>query len=98
VAVGPVKERRKREFTVAREAIEWFPAVDGDKCRGCQTCVDFCFKKVFIFDRDKQKAVVADPFRCVVLCSGCQPKCPHGAIAFPRREDFEQFVRYLPKD
>ncbi len=92
------RKHRKRELTVDREMIEWYPSVTAEKCRGCQICVDFCFKKVYHFDEITQKALVVNPYQCVVLCSGCLPKCPHGAITFPKREDFEHFVRYATEE
>ena len=91
-----IKLHKKREITTARELIDWYPTVDESRCQGCKICFDFCPKKVYEFDETRQKAVVVNPYACVVLCSGCLPKCPHQGISFPRREDFEHFVRYIP--
>ena len=84
--------KRKRHLLKPRADIEWFPTIDAKSCTGCQLCVDFCFKRVFALTEGK--ASVAQPYECVVLCSGCIPKCPQQAISFPNREDFEQFVAY----
>ncbi|MEN6413558.1 MAG: ferredoxin family protein [Veillonellales bacterium] len=89
-----MQTRRKRRLLAEREKIAWYPAVDETRCTGCKICYDFCFRKVYSFDEASRKAVVAQPYECVVLCSGCQPKCPVQAISFPERQDFEHFVAY----
>ena len=89
-----LQTRRKRTLLVDRDKIEWYPAVDAERCVGCRICFDFCPKKVYELDAATGKPVVKHPYECVVLCAGCVPKCPAGAIRFPRREDFEHFVRY----
>lgn len=92
------KVYRKREFTAPREEIAWCPTIKEEQCQGCRICYEFCFKKVYDFDEVAQKAKVKRPYECVVLCSGCAPKCPHQAILFPKREDFEHYVRYLEEE
>lgn len=92
------KSRKKRELTVERHLIDWFPAIDEKLCLGCRICVEYCFKQVFQFDERTQKAGVINPYECVVLCSGCRSKCPNAAISFPTRSEFEQFVRYVEEN
>jgi len=89
-----MQPRRKRRLLVEREKIDWYPIVDRKQCIGCKSCYDFCFRKVYSFDEINQKTLVANPYDCVVLCSGCQPKCPVQAIVFPERKEFEHFVEY----
>jgi NAD-dependent dihydropyrimidine dehydrogenase PreA subunit len=89
-----MKERRHRILLADRDNIEWYPAIDPSRCTGCGVCFAFCPKGVFVMDDQTGKAVVTNPYECVVLCSGCVPKCLQQAISFPRREDFEHFVRY----
>lgn len=89
-----MQERRKRILLAERGQIDWFPTIDESLCVGCQICFQFCPKKVFTWDEVAVKARVTQPYECVVLCSGCVPKCPAGAIRFPKREDFEHYVRY----
>ena len=89
-----MQTRRKRILLVERDKIEWYPTIASNQCVSCKVCFEFCPKKVFALDEKTGKAVVAHPYECVVLCSGCVPKCPNQAISFPRREDFEHFVRY----
>ena len=90
-----MKERRQRILLADRDKIDWYPAIDEEQCIGCGVCFNFCPKGVFTLEEAAGKTVVTRPFECVVLCSGCRPKCPQRAISFPRREDFEHFVRYV---
>ena len=89
-----MQERRKRTLLVDRDKIEWYPTIDSEQCTGCKVCFTFCPKKLYSLDEAGGKPVVVQPYECVVLCSGCVPKCPVGAISFPKREDFEHFVQY----
>lgn len=86
--------RCKRTLLADRDKIEWYPTVDAAHCVGCRVCFEFCPKKVFSVDEKSGKIIVTQPYECVVLCSGCVPKCPAQAITFPKREDFEHYVRY----
>lgn len=84
--------RHRRTITKPREQIEWFPSVDASLCNGCRICHDFCPKKVF--EIKENTVTVARPYECVLLCSGCVPKCTQGAISFPPRDTFREFVVY----
>ncbi|MHB8117943.1 MAG: hypothetical protein ACYDHX_04325 [Methanothrix sp.] len=33
--------------------------------------------------------------QCVMLCTGCEGRCPEGAISFPDRKDFYKYVYYV---
>lgn len=68
---------------IPREEIDWHPVVDEDACIGCGTCVTGCSRKVYRFDFDRKKAVVADPTSCMVACMTCANTCPTSAISFP---------------
>jgi CDP-4-dehydro-6-deoxyglucose reductase len=68
---------------IPREEIPWFPAVNEDTCIGCGTCVTGCGRAVYRFDFARKKAVVADPFNCMVGCMTCANTCPTNAIGFP---------------
>ena len=71
---------------VPREKIPWYPTVDASKCIGCGLCVDFCHNKVYTKD-DAKRAVVSNPYGCVVGCSYCSTDiCSHEAITFPSLE------------
>ena len=83
---------RRRHVTTPREQIGWFPIVDASRCDGCRKCYEFCPKGVF--DIINNRAEAANPFECVLLCSGCVSKCPRDAISFPDRADFVKYVEY----
>ncbi|MGE5558312.1 MAG: ferredoxin family protein [Bacillota bacterium] len=82
---------------IPREEIPWFPTVDKDKCTGCQTCFNFCSHKTYAWDDKGNVAVVANPFNCVVGCTGCESQCPTGAISFPNLDVLKE-VREKYKD
>ena len=86
---------RRRRLTEKRENIEWYPGIDESLCTGCNVCIDFCPKKVFVSKSRNKKAKVANPYECVMLCRGCMPKCPEGAISFPDPEEFKRYVYYV---
>ncbi len=76
---------------IPREEIPWYPTVDEELCTGCGTCADFCHHSVYSVEG---KAKVANPFGCVVGCTGCLDKCPESAISFP---DMKEFVKVIQK-
>ncbi len=95
------KKRKKRHLTVPREEIAWFPSIDADLCNSCLSCYDFCPKDVFASAkaeeglRRRPKMEVANPYGCIVLCTACEKICAAGAISFPQKDDFEQYVEYI---
>lgn len=74
-----------------REEIPWYPTVNKEKCTGCRTCVNFCSHGTYEWDEEKNIPVVANPYNCVVGCSGCRPQCPAGAIGFPPLSILKKF-------
>lgn len=50
-----------------------------------------CGKKVFDWQRDLQKAVVARPMECVVGCNTCANLCRGRAIFFPEVKELLKF-------
>ncbi len=78
---------------IPREGIPWFPHIPDDLCDGCQICLKFCAFGVYEYDEKINKVKVANPFNCVVGCSGCAPKCKPKAIMFPPLEILETFRR-----
>ena len=79
---------------IPRAEIAWYPTVATDRCIGCGLCVVSCGRGVFAFDYDTKKAVVANPFQCMVGCSTCGTICSQDAIEFPSRG----YVRHLIKE
>lgn len=75
-----------------REEIAWNPAVDEAACVGCGVCHDFCPHQVYAMREGK--AVVVRPTECVILCSNCMPKCPAGAITFPEKKEYIDYLDY----
>jgi len=77
---------------VPREEIQWFPTVDERKCTGCGVCVDMCHRGVYLL---AGKAKVANPYRCVVSCTGCESMCPEKAIKFPTLVELREELKQL---
>jgi NAD-dependent dihydropyrimidine dehydrogenase PreA subunit len=73
-----------------RENIPWFPIVSAELCNGCGKCLEVCPKDVFVMD-DGGKAVVAEPFLCIVGCCFCKSACDPGAIIMPNRKMLDSF-------
>jgi NAD-dependent dihydropyrimidine dehydrogenase PreA subunit len=80
---------------IPREKIPWHPAVDPAKCTGCRACFEFCQHGVYEWDEAAGRPVVAKPLNCLVGCSGCEPKCPAGAISFPDMDEISELIRKL---
>jgi NAD-dependent dihydropyrimidine dehydrogenase PreA subunit len=82
---------------IPRNKIPWYPIVDYEKCIGCGKCVDYC--KLGAYDLEekdgKQRPVVKRPYNCVVLCTGCEPECPVGAISHPSKEETRKIIKKL---
>lgn len=86
---------QRRRFSVPREDIDWYPSINQDRCQSCKICLEFCPKGVFTEGAEKGEVRVANPRQCVVLCAGCQNKCPYGAISFPDKGNFEKYIYYV---
>ena len=78
---------------IPREEINWNPTIDESKCVGCGMCFVSCGRKVFDYDFEKKKSVVARPLQCMVGCTSCQVWCVFNAISFPD----SQYVKNLIK-
>lgn len=79
---------------IPREEIEWYPTVVAERCIGCGLCVTSCGRGVYAFDYNANKAVVANPFQCMVGCSTCGTICSQDALEFPS----PGYIRHLIKE
>ena len=77
---------------VDRKDIEWYPRINYDRCAGCGICFITCGRRVFDWDKEKGKPVVARPYNCMVGCSTCATLCPCDAIEFPPKEYIKRLV------
>ena len=72
---------------IPRKEIPWYPAIEADKCIGCELCFLSCGREVFKIAEDKRhRASVERPYNCMVGCSTCATVCPTEAITFPSRD------------
>jgi len=78
--------------------IPWLPMVESAKCKGCRVCFEFCRRGVYEWDVLASRPVVARPLNCLVGCSGCEPKCPAGAIGFPDVDGISELIRRLRQE
>ena len=78
---------QSRWHGIPRMDIPWVPAVDADKCIGCELCYVTCGREVYeITPGPRPKAAVERPYNCMVGCSTCAMVCPTQAISFPGRD------------
>jgi NAD-dependent dihydropyrimidine dehydrogenase PreA subunit len=84
---------------VPRNKIPWGPTIDYGKCVNCGKCVDYCKLGVYEFEEKEGeiRSVVKNPNNCVVLCTGCEPECPVGAVAHPSKVETRKIIRELQK-
>ena len=68
---------------IDRKEIPWYPTINYDKCARCGVCFVSCGRRVFDWDKNEDKPVVARPYNCMVACQTCANLCPCGAIEFP---------------
>ena len=87
------REQLKMSYKgIPREAIPWYPKVDGKRCSGCSSCVEFCTQGVFTFDG---KSHVVKPYSCIVGNSSCRSFCPEKAISFPTTTELKEAISRL---
>jgi NAD-dependent dihydropyrimidine dehydrogenase PreA subunit len=73
-----------------RESLPWFPTVSVELCDGCGKCIEVCPKDVFALD-ENNKAVVVEPFLCIVGCCFCKSVCDPCAILMPERSMLDSY-------
>lgn len=78
---------------IARDKIDWAPGIDENLCIGCGLCATSCGRKVFDFDFERNKSVVAHPLQCMVGCVTCENLCPQKAIGFPPVSYLAQLIK-----
>jgi len=78
---------------VPREEIDWHPTIDETRCTGCGMCVTSCGRKVFDYNSETNKAVVARPLQCMVGCTSCEVWCIFDAISFPDSERVKNLIK-----
>lgn len=82
------EEKKTKISNIPREEIAWYPTINEELCTSTGKCVDFCQKGVYVWDEQKNKPIVKNPYNCTVFCSGCEQICPSGAISFPNIDEF----------
>ncbi len=75
---------------IPREQIPWFPTVSVELCNGCGKCLEVCPKDVFILN-EAGKAVVVEPFLCIVGCCFCKSACDPTAILMPDKSLLDSY-------
>lgn len=85
---------------IPRTKIPWYPTINYDKCQSCGKCVEYCMLGTYEFEQkgDKKIPVVKNPYNCVMMCSGCDPICPAGAIQHPSKKVIHEKIQELRKD
>ena len=78
---------------IPREQIPWFPTIDEEKCSNCGECLEFCSNDVF--EEGETSTIVANPYNCVVGCTGCKKICDSDAISFPSNDELISWLKEL---
>ena len=78
---------------IPREEIDWHPTIDESKCTGCGMCVVNCGKKVFDYENNRKKSIVARPLQCMVGCTSCEVWCVFDAISFPDAQRVKDIIK-----
>ncbi|OGS41650.1 MAG: hypothetical protein A3K67_04740 [Euryarchaeota archaeon RBG_16_62_10] len=78
---------------IPRGEIQWFPTVDYGLCSRCGKCAAYCHRNVYTVVDGEPK--VANPYRCIVSCTGCKALCPEGAISFPTLVELRDGLKAL---
>ena len=78
-------------FGIDRQDIQWFPTIDYGKCISCMACLNKCKKGVYKEEDGKPK--VANPYNCVVGCTGCQSVCTKHAISHPPKSYLQKLAK-----
>ena len=92
--------KKRKRLLAPREEIAWYPVIKPELCNGCGDCKVLCKPGVFELGEPdptgicRPKLIVAQPYKCLVLCNRCVPICTSGAIVLPPKEEFEHFVEY----
>jgi len=87
-----LNEKYSKWKGVDRTEIEWNPTVNPKKCAGCGMCITSCGRQVFDYNPDSKKAVVANPYQCMVGCTSCETWCIYDAINFPNRKYIKNLI------
>lgn len=66
----------------------YFAAVDGERCSGCETCLERCQMEAIQMERDRAH-ILQD--RCIG-CGLCVPTCPEEAIRLESKPESERSV------
>ncbi len=74
----------ERWHGIPREEVPWYPIVDLQACIGCELCYVTCGRGVY--DIRDRKAIVTQPYACMVGCTTCAMVCPTDAIRFADRD------------
>jgi len=69
-------------------ATNFFAVVDGERCTGCETCVNRC--QMEAVRMDGATAVVLGE-RCIG-CGLCVPTCPEGVLSLEQKPENERFT------
>jgi NAD-dependent dihydropyrimidine dehydrogenase PreA subunit len=64
----------------------WFPVIDGDRCRHCRQCFNFCLFGVYAVSAEG-RVEVRNPQQCKNNCPACARICPELAILFPKHAE-----------
>jgi len=78
-------EKKSTWHGIDRVDIPWYPTINEGTCIGCELCFVTCGKNVYSMGEmnNKYKAIVAEPYACIIGCTTCANICPTNAIEFP---------------
>jgi NAD-dependent dihydropyrimidine dehydrogenase PreA subunit len=83
------------DMTDLRDKFPWYPTIDYALCTSDLDCLNYCPAKVFEWDKESGRPIVAYPQRCIPGCDICLRGCVTGALSLPGPKEVREALRRI---